>query len=309
MSSSIKAKTDHETLEALLLDNDFFEIALREEQERLRRAREAAIAANKPKISEEDLAQAEATGYAQGLADGKQQATEALRGELNQHLGRLIERLQYLDAIKQEYLRITYTAAFKLLGKMVDHLFADISRQQTEDVLAHALKTCLDSAVADVPLMVRLNPATLDYARKIAGYDAKIKAFEGRIKFIPDQTVTAGDCLLEWDAAGVDVRLSHAVDDIKKLLAGKLAGIQREDLPLPPDPVPAAPQAAPLEHAPTEPVEATDPQPDATPELVTSPPDPLLVEAEAALTDSPPLPDVFEVEEAPKTDQKKDDNA
>lgn len=286
-SSTDKTKTEYETLEKVLLDNDFFEIAIREEQERMRRAREAAIEANKPKLTDEDLAQAESTGYAQGLADGKQQATEALRGDLNQHLGRLIDRLTYLDEIKREYLRITYTASFKLLTKIVEHLFADISTNYTEEVLAHALKTCLEQAVTDLPLVVRLNPATLEYARKIAGYEEKMKRFDGRIKFIADPTITAGDCLLEWDAAGVDVRLSHAMADVKNLLTRKLAGIQREELPLPPDPVTAAPE----ESAAQEAAEA-----EADPATVeAAPEEPAGQTAPEEPADDAPLPDAFEV--------------
>jgi len=291
MNSSTKDKEQRTQgkLSSVLLDNDFFEIAIREEQERKRRAAEAAAAAAKPVLTEEDLAQAESTGYAQGLADGKAQATEALKGELNQHLGRLLDRLNYIDDIKQEYLRITYSTSFKLLQKMVNHLFADISTNHTEEMLEKALKTCLEYALEDVPLLAHINPSTLDYARKIAAQGDLLKPYEGRVKFIADTNIAPGDCLLEWDAAGVDVRLAHAMDDVKKLLAGKLAGIQRGEIELPPDPIPT-----------NDILPETSLQPEADQHTVPPPQDGAEIEAKAPQTpeetdDIPDLPDAFDV--------------
>ena len=222
-----------DTFDKYLLENDFFEIAIREQEEKDRRRKESSAdvvsgGSKAPKtITEQDLAQAESRGYAAGLADGKQQASEQMAADMQTHLAQFVSALQNLEQAKAEHMRQTEARALDLLRKMLHRLFHIAQDKFPEAVLADALHQALQQVASDMPLVLRVHPATLEYAKQHISTSEQLKPFAPNLQWQPDPALAPGDCVVEWETGGIDARLEQTVQKLDDLLASASASVRR----------------------------------------------------------------------------------
>lgn len=204
-------------------DTDFFELALQQEEERKRRMFEAELAAKAPKVTEQDLAQAESRGYAAGVNDGRQQAEEAFARDVQSHLARLLDGVAQIESMKAELTQHIEAMALQTLRVMLGTLVGQAAEKFPDEVLRGVLQKSIAHIHTDLPIKVRLNPASVDFVRGIAGAEPALQRVASQLRFVPDASIALGDCRLEWDTGGINVRLRQSVAEVDRLLVSALA--------------------------------------------------------------------------------------
>lgn len=165
------------------------------------------------------LAEAEASGYRRGEADGRRAAREADAARLTaaiEALGaQLASTLAQADArtleIEGEAVALALAFARKLAGAAVAHFpLAEIEA---------AAEACFTELRQAPHLVARVAPDFVEGVRGALGAAAHERGFAGRLVVLGDPEVAEGDARLEWadggvvrDAAAVAAALERAVD-------------------------------------------------------------------------------------------------
>lgn len=164
------------------------------------------------------LAEAEASGYRRGEADGRRAAREADAARLTaaiEALGaRLAVTLAEADAraveVEREAVALALAFAKKLSG-------AAVSRFPLAEIEA-AAEACFAELRQAPHLVARVAPDFVEGVRGALGATAQERGFAGRLIVLGDPEVAEGDARLEWadggvvrDAAAVAVALDRAV--------------------------------------------------------------------------------------------------
>jgi flagellar assembly protein FliH len=157
------------------------------------------------------LADAEASGYRRGEADGRRAAREADAARLIaavETLGaRLAETVAAAEAraqtIERDAIRLAVELASKLSG-------AAVARFPLAEIEA-AAQACFDELRQAPHVAVRVAPDFVEATRAELTAIAQIRGFAGRLIVLGDPEVAEGDARLEWADGGV-VRDAAAVE-------------------------------------------------------------------------------------------------
>jgi len=164
------------------------------------------------------LAEAEQKGYRDGFAAAEKEgiaATERRTAEAFEKIGGTLERLAgSLAAVKlkleTEAVELAVAIARKLSPELVlREPFAEIAALATE---------CLKQLSSAPHVIVRVNDALHETARKRLEEIAQSRGFEGRMVVVAEPEIAVGDCRIEWADGGVvrnqaktDLTISNAI--------------------------------------------------------------------------------------------------
>ncbi len=230
------------TLESLLNQNDFAELAVqkkraellkkKEEQARLEKEaaekEEQARLAALPKITEEDLQKAEKAGYEQGLEAGKSQAEAAMKAELETHLGATLEQLNDLPNLLKPQVAHIQKQSLMFIQHVIGSILKDAQQKYSNELIEFMLEKAMESAPKTGKIEVHMAPADRFYIQEHAG-----KALQNtQAHFMEDESIQAGECIITWDNQGVDARFENIKAEIHNILQAAHDNIEPKDIAL-----------------------------------------------------------------------------
>ncbi len=189
-----------------LFDNDFFEISV-----------EPGSRGPRGKQPEVDVEQIKNEAFSEGYAQGREEATQALKADMERHLQAITTNLDNMAAVKQQFAEIAGHEVLVLVRHVLSHAFDDIAEKMPEELLKKTLEQTLLPNLANTPLVVRLHAESLRYMEHLKE-ELGLKDKEG-ISYKTDASLAPGDVIVEWETGGVDARLSHLKEEIDKIFA------------------------------------------------------------------------------------------
>jgi len=166
-----------------------------------------AAGGDKPTITlvenERRRADAESQAYRQGFAAGQEQAQQdaaqriaAALAVISDGLGRLDNALTAIETRHEtEAVQVAVAVATKLAPALIAlEPFAEVSALATE---------CFHHLVSTPHISVRVGPEIHELAKQKIEEVARGRGFEGRLVIQCDETLSAGDCSIEWAEGGV----------------------------------------------------------------------------------------------------------
>ena len=230
------------TLESLLNQNDFAELAVqkkraellkkKEEQARLEKEaaekEEQARLAALPKITEEDLQKSEKAGYEQGLEAGKIQAEAAMKAELATHLGATLEQLNDLPNLLKPQVAHIQKQSLMFIQHVIGSILKDAQQKYSNELIEFMLEKAMECAPKAGKIEVHMAPADRFYIQEHGG-----KALQNtQAHFMEDESIQAGECIITWDNQGVDARFENIKAEIHNILQAAHDNIEPKDIVL-----------------------------------------------------------------------------
>lgn len=201
--------TDPKKFDKFSFNNDFFEVSVAGDGARRTK--------HLPEI-EEEITAAQEEGYNRGYTDGQRKTQEEQAAAVSQHLGRIEEMLQALVAARTQYAQDVQAVALTTLRKMLPVLLGHAAEKYSEDLLQKTLESVMSAMVEHTTLTLRLHPSTKEFFEKHKA--ALPHLFEGKVLSVqPDPSLTPGDCVAEWDAGGLDARLTQTMEELRDMLS------------------------------------------------------------------------------------------
>jgi flagellar assembly protein FliH len=148
-------------------------------------------------------ADAESQAYRSGFDAGQEQAQQETTQRIASALagiadgrGRLDGALTAIETrLETEAVEVAVAVAAKLAPALLAREpFVEISALATD---------CFHHLVSTPHVCVRVGPAIYDTAKQKIEEIARARGFEGRLAVVPDETLAAGDCRIEWADGGV----------------------------------------------------------------------------------------------------------
>jgi flagellar assembly protein FliH len=179
----------------------------KEQSERAKAAAAAKAAAEQPPaptFSEDELAAARQAGFEDGKTAGIAEAEGA-------HAKRLAEAVEGLpplfaqlgeqlaadaDALRRETLEAALTVVRKL--------FPQFARDHGLEEIHAVIGACLERLRDEPRMVIRCADADLDALRERVEQSAAQSAFEGKLVFLSDERLAAGDLRVEWADGGAE---------------------------------------------------------------------------------------------------------
>jgi flagellar biosynthesis/type III secretory pathway protein FliH len=189
-----------------VFETDFFEVEVDEQEND----------AENRAITEEDLAQAQAKSYAEGLEKGQQQALEQFKSELQTYLTPLQEKLNTFAEEKNALHKIMEQKSIAVAANTVDILFAHLKDELGEETLAKAIAETLEKTVKDVTIVVKVNQKAYDFLTKHEGLNTLIKHKDATLKV--DERLAQGEAAIVWEDAGATIDLLGLTKEIQTML-------------------------------------------------------------------------------------------
>ena len=241
-NDKVISREESRSFDRYLFDTDFFEIdvAAAEEKALIDQAiAEASNEANEadsqtaegmeagndqlepaqpPAITKEDLAQAESAGYAAGLADGKAQASEDFKQQINTHVGAFAESLKQIDLLKEELSAEMSQKAVRLLASLLPSLMADAQKNYPETILKRTADKLLDTLREEKVLAVKTAPDTKEF---LLNHIAEAEGLKANLKpehFKESPELEIGDCIIEWENGGLTLSQADILQQLTDIL-------------------------------------------------------------------------------------------
>jgi flagellar biosynthesis/type III secretory pathway protein FliH len=188
-----------------VFETDFFEVAVNEKDKAEERV-----------LTENDLAQAQSKGYAEGLEKGQQQALEQFQSELASYLVPLKEKLEQFVAEKSALHTIMEKRSLAVVSQTVALLFKHLEKELGEETLAAAISQTLEKVMLDVHIIVKVNQNAYDFLQKHDGIKSLLSSKDAELRV--DENLSKGECSLEWEEAGADINLVSLTQEIQATL-------------------------------------------------------------------------------------------
>ncbi|MGD9844504.1 MAG: FliH/SctL family protein [Variibacter sp.] len=172
------------------------------------------------------IAEAEARGYASGMAAGENALKDTERrtaAALTRIAAALDETSRGLKAVEErlqgEAVAVAVAAARKLAPALIAREpFAEIQALMAE---------CFGQLVSAPHVVIRVNDALYEQACARLRAIADASGFGGRLVILADPEIETGDCRLEWADGGVArdrAKVEAAIDDAVKRFIGARSG-------------------------------------------------------------------------------------
>jgi flagellar assembly protein FliH len=179
----------------------------REQSERAKAAAAAKAAAEQPPVptfSEEEMEAARQAAFAEGKAAGLAEA----EGAQAERLAAAVEGLppyftqlgEALAADAEALRRETLGAAITVVRK----LFPQLARDHGLEEIQAVVDACLERLRDEPRVVIRCADADLDSLRESIEQSAAQSAFEGKLVFLADERLAAGDLRVEWADGGAE---------------------------------------------------------------------------------------------------------
>lgn len=150
-------------------------------------------------------------GYQLGLAEGTEKAFQEAKADLAQRMHAIESILKTIENLKKNLLVDNEANLIQLLF-LVAKKMALRDLQDNREAVKTILDDVLDEMQSDEQLSVRLSPEDLKFLEELQQKSGdKIESLE-RVKFIADEAVKPGGCLIESEYGTVDATIEERVE-------------------------------------------------------------------------------------------------
>jgi len=209
--------------EKFLFDTSFDSEKAREAKARAAAEAAAAEVPPAPTFSEEELAAAResafAEGKAAGLAEGEDSHSRRLADAVEALLPQCDKLTQELAALDVERHRSVLEAAMTVVRK----LFPRLARDNGLDEMQAVVDDCLERLRDEPRLVIRCADQDLDALKERIELSVERSGFEGKLVFLADDRIANGDVRVEWADGGAERDLAGLWKEIDAVIARALA--------------------------------------------------------------------------------------
>lgn len=209
--------------EKFLFDTSFD--SERDREARARAANEAAEAAEPPPptFSEEELEAARQSAFAEGKAAGLAEAEQSHARHLADGIAALppyFDQLaEELEAREEERRRNALEAAVTVVRK----LFPQLAREGGLEEIQAVVEACLERLRDEPRLVIRTADRDLDTLRERIEESTRRGGFDGKLVFLADEAIAAGDLRVEWADGGAERDQAGLWKEIDAIIARALS--------------------------------------------------------------------------------------
>jgi len=212
------------TVEQLRQENAALRTELDEERKRLeaeRRNMTLKISQEAEKLREKALREGYEEGYRRGAEQGKIEAIEAVREENIKKISSLVGLLESIHEELKNSLDVLLLANEAKLVRLWEKILSRLLFQRAsldEGLVLRVLKEILARASDRERILIYLNPSDLTYAESHSDELAELLRGVKHLKFIPDDNVDKGSCVVETNLGVYDARWRTQLEQISQEL-------------------------------------------------------------------------------------------
>lgn len=156
-------------------------------------------------------------GKQQGIEEGKAAAHDEFQAEFNEKVQPIIQKLSNQENDYNKLIGHAQESALILVQEMLKRLFPKIVDNFRIELTEEAIHKALTQTFSAIHIRLRVNPQSIEWVQEKIDINAPL--FNGKeVELIPDSQIPIGDCISEWDSAGVRVCLKDALDQINHIL-------------------------------------------------------------------------------------------
>lgn len=159
--------------------------------------------------------------WEEGLNEGRrqgQQELEAAKKEQVEHFERSVRTLlESMQAEKERLIRKAEPQLIDLACAIAGRIVRKEVEQDSSTVLSIVQKA-IDLATAKDQLLIRLNPADIEWVREHSGQLMASHDELGEIHFEQDPRIERGGCIIETKVGNVDARLERQLGELRRNL-------------------------------------------------------------------------------------------
>jgi flagellar assembly protein FliH len=160
-------------------------------------------------------------GYELGVVEGTEKAFQDSRADLLARLQGMEDILARIEHLKSELL-IDHEAALVRLVYLIAKKLALRELEQNREAVAKILQDVVGDIQADERITVRLSVADLKFIEGLQEKGGhKIESLK-RVKFVPDEAVRPGGCLIETEYGNVDATIEERLERTWQTLEGRI---------------------------------------------------------------------------------------
>lgn len=181
-----------------------------------------------PKFSTEDVDSARASAYAEGEAAGREAAFGEHQMRLEQALQAIEQQLAGIAtaqesanvAARVEATELSVAIARKLAGRLIE--------SQPFDQIEALVLRCLDDMRDEPRLVVRAAEPVIQYLDQKVDQLVSQSGFGGKVALVPDETMAATDCRINWADGSAERRQAALEKDVDAAVERYIAGLQAQ---------------------------------------------------------------------------------
>lgn len=181
-----------------------------------------------PKFSSEDVDAVRAAAYAEGEAAGREAAYGEHQMRLEQALQAIEQQLAGIAAAQDsaniaarvEAAELSVAIARKLAGRLIE--------SQPFDQIEALVLRCLDDMRDEPRLVVRASEPVIQYLDQKVDQLVAQSGFGGKVALVPDETMAASDCRINWADGSAERRQAALEKDVDQAVERYIAGLQAQ---------------------------------------------------------------------------------
>jgi len=189
-------------------------------------------AREEPEFTKADLAskskENHQQGYDEGYKKGKEETVQAVllieqetKMVAENIVNQLAGFLQSYEEQKKEYLR----NMTKMTMIAIKRISEKVIKENTEEVLLQALEKSAAAFTRQAEITMKAKKNTLEKIQDKVDNILKAKDFRGVVRYVPDEAVAIGSCVIEWGESGVSINSSEVLKQIEENISEFLKSI------------------------------------------------------------------------------------
>ena len=180
-------------------------------------------------ISRADLAVAVARARVEGHAAGLAEATAQREQQIGDALTVIAQHLVALLAAQDEARRENERTTIELTRTIVGKLFPALSRSGALVELEAVVGHCMQDAIAEPRLVLRVPDTIFEAARQRMTPLAASLGFPGKLIILVDDTLGQSDCRVEWADGGAERDTARSWREIEAALDRAVTALANPD--------------------------------------------------------------------------------
>ncbi len=202
-----------ETSEKFLFENCFdlanqFDVEVVEEE----------IVPPLPTFSEDEIAAARASGFAEGRNEGIAEMQSAIDSRISNLMDSMTEQLAGLDAAQANGQKSAEIRLISLAAAIAKKVVPPIARETAGIAVEEMIRDCLPKLMNEPRVVIRVHITLMDELRKTVDTLASRSGFAGDIILLPDDDIAETDCRVEWADGGAERTASAIWAEIDKTI-------------------------------------------------------------------------------------------
>lgn len=199
-----------------LFDTDFFEVIERKNGGDGAGTPAMSVMDIPDRAAEADISAAQQIGFAAGVQEGRAAAAAEFQTQSAVHFDKMESVIARIEASQQNLLAQLETRLLPFTKLLLQKAVGEAAQKFPEEILKQTLTQAATLVHETATLTIRLAPSTLDFFEQMG---LREKLFTGRkLNIVPDQTLTAGECVVEWNTGGVEGKLENLLAGLNSLL-------------------------------------------------------------------------------------------